>query len=292
MRVVEDTDLGQDAAELGELGADSSASRPRAWVIRADSRAMSSRSTAGSTEMTSFSSLARRSACSSSGRSSKSSGMRRSIRCRRYASGSARISSRFVFHALQRPPHGVDAGGHAALEHRHDEADGPARRRVVGRGADRLVLDVAGQGVVEVELLVVQLERGRLDLALREQLLDLAGVRVGEGDQGLLGPPQVERGVAAPHGVFQALDVAVDILVEQRQEPAEVFGVPLVRRGRHQQVVVGHAGERFAEPVGERLAVVGVGAHLVGLVDDDEVPMRAEQALLGVLDRGRPRRST
>ena len=76
------------------------------------------------------------------------------------------------------------------------EADGPARRRVVGRCADRLVLDVAGQGVVEVELLAVQLERRRRDLALGEELLDLAGLGVGEGDQGLLGPPQVERGAA------------------------------------------------------------------------------------------------
>ena len=81
--VGECTDLGQNAAELRELGADSPASSAAAWVIRADSRAMSSRSAAGSIEMTSFSSLERRSACSSSGSSSKSSGMRLSIRCLR-----------------------------------------------------------------------------------------------------------------------------------------------------------------------------------------------------------------
>ena len=40
------------------------------------------------------------------------------------------------------------------------------RRRVVGRGVDRLVLDVTGQGVVEVELLLVQLE-GRVVLTSR-----------------------------------------------------------------------------------------------------------------------------
>ena len=46
--------------------------------------------------------------------------------------------------------------------------------------------------------------------------------------------------------------------------------------------------QRLAELVGEGLLVVGVGAHLVGLVDDDEVPVGAEQALLGVLDARDP----
>ena len=69
------------------------------------------------------------------------------------------------------------------------------RRRVVGGGLDRLVLDVAGERVVEVELVVVELEVGGLDLALGEELLDLARLGVGEGDQGFLGPPEVERGL-------------------------------------------------------------------------------------------------
>ena len=193
-----------------------------------------------------------------------------------------------LLHPFQRPPHGVDAGGHPALKHRHDEADGPAGRRVVGRSPDRLVLDEACQGVVEVELLLVQLEGGGLDLALGEELLDLPGLRVGETDQGLLGPPEVERRTPAPHGIFEASDVAVNVLVQQRQEPAEVLGVALVRRGRHQQVVVGHVRERLAESIGQRLPVVGVGTHLVGLVHDDEVPVRAEQALLGVFDARDP----
>ena len=66
-----------------------------------------------------------------------------------------------LLHPFQGAADGVDARGHPALEHRHDEADGPAGGRVVGRSPDRLVLDVAGQGVVEVELLLVQLEGGR-----------------------------------------------------------------------------------------------------------------------------------
>jgi hypothetical protein len=52
--------------------------------------------------------------------------------------------------------------------------------------------------------------------------------------------------------------------------------------------VIGHAREGFTQPIGEGLLVVGVGAHLVGLIHDDEVPVGAEQALLGVLDPGYP----
>ena len=53
--------------------------------------------------------------------------------------------------------------------------------------------------------------------------------------------------------------------------------------------MVGHLGELLAELVGEGLLVPGVGAHLVGLVHDDEVPPRAEQAVSGVLDSRDPR---
>ena len=60
-------------------------------------------------------------------------------------------------------------------------------------------------------------------------------------------------------------------------------------RRRHQEEVVGHLGELLAELVGEGLLVPGVGGHLVGLVHDDEVPTRAEQAVAGVLDAGDPR---
>ena len=61
-----------------------------------------------------------------------------------------------------------------------------------------------------------------------------------------------------------------------------------MRRGRHQEEVVGHLGELLAELVGEGLLVAGVGAHLVGLVHDDEVPAGAEQAFVGVFDPGDP----
>src|SRR3989442_1168545 len=40
----------------------------------------------------------------------------------------------------------------------------------------------------------------------------------------------------------------------------------------------------FPEFVGERLLVGAVGAHLMRLINDDQVPMAAEEALLGIVD--------
>jgi hypothetical protein len=194
-----------------------------------------------------------------------------------------------VPHPLEAPPDGIHGRGHAALEQRHREADGPAAGRGVARGGHRLVFDVPGELVVEVEFVPVEVERGGADLALGEQLVDLARVRMGEGNEGLLGAPQVEGGLVLPHGVLQALDAAIHIRVEQGEEPAEVVLVALVGRRGHQQVVVGHPGERLAQPVGVGLAVFGRGAHLVGLVHNDEVPAGAEQALSGVLNERDPR---
>ena len=91
------------------------------------------------------------------------------------------------------------------------------------------------------------------------------------------------------HRLLEALHVAVDVAVEEREKQAEVLRVALVGRRRHQQVVVGALGKRLAELEGERLLLVAVGTHLVGLVHDDEIPAAAEQALLGVLDPRDPR---
>ena len=82
-----------------------------------------------------------------------------------------------IAHPLQAAADGVDRRGHAALEHGHREADGPAPGRLVAGGGHRLVFDVAGQLVVEVEFVAVEVEGGRADLALGEQLVDLARVR-------------------------------------------------------------------------------------------------------------------
>ncbi len=142
------------------------------------------------------------------------------------------------------------------MEQGHREADGSAAGGLVAGGRHRLVFDVPGQLVVEVEFVAVEVKGGGANLALREELVDLARVRVGEGDQCFLGPPQVERGLVLPHGVLEALDAAVHVRVEQGEEPAEVVLVALVRRRRHEQVMVGHPGKRLAQPVGVGLAVL------------------------------------
>ena len=90
------------------------------------------------------------------------------------------------------------------------------------------------------------------------------------------------------HRLLEALHVAIDVAVEQLEEQAEVLRVALVRRRRHEEVVIGHCRQRLAELVGERLLVAAGGAHLVRLVHDDEVPVAAEQAFLGVLDARDP----
>ena len=66
-------------------------------------------------------------------------------------------------------------------------------------------------------------------------------------------------------------------------------GSPLCGVAVIKQVVVGHLREGLAQPVGVGLAVLAAGAHLVGFVDDDQIPARAEQAFAGVLDERDPR---
>ncbi len=193
-----------------------------------------------------------------------------------------------VPHALQAAAHGVDAGGEAALEHGHGEGQGSTADGAVLGGLDGLVLHVAGQRIIKVVLIAVQIEGGGADLALGEQLAYLAGFGIGEGDQGLLCAAQVEGGVVAAHGLFQALDVAVDVPVQQLQKKAEVRGVSLVWGGGHQQVMVATPGELLTKLVGQRLLVMAVGSHLVGLIHDDQVPVAAQQALLGVVDARHP----
>ena len=85
-----------------------------------------------------------------------------------------------VAHAFQAAADRVDRRGHAALEHGHREADRTAPRRWVAGGRHRLVFHVAGQLVVEIELLAVEIEGGRADLAIGEQLADLAGLGMRE----------------------------------------------------------------------------------------------------------------
>ena len=91
------------------------------------------------------------------------------------------------------------------------------------------------------------------------------------------------------HGLIEALYVAVNVLVEQRQEEAEILRVPLMRRGRHQEIVVRHLGQGLTQLVGEGFLVGAVSAHFVGFVDDDQIPVAPQQRFLRVIHAGNPR---
>ena len=67
-----------------------------------------------------------------------------------------------------------------------------------------------------------------------------------------------------------------------------MLGIALVRRGRHQQEMVRHLGQFGAEPVGVGRMILGASAHLVGFIDDDQIPARTEQAFAGVFDNRDP----
>ena len=84
------------------------------------------------------------------------------------------------------------------------------------------------------------------------------------------------------HSLFQAFDIAIDVAVKQLKEETEIFSVALVGRGGHKEVMVGHPGQSFAKLVGQCLIVATGCAHFVRLVHDDEVPMAAKQAFLGI----------
>ncbi len=83
-------------------------------------------------------------------------------------------------HALKAAADGVDARREAALEHRHGERECATAWRIFRGGLDGLVFDEAGQGIVEIQFVVVDLETRWCGRALGEQRLDLAGFRVGK----------------------------------------------------------------------------------------------------------------
>ena len=142
---------------LTSLVSTSRSSRARAWSISWPQLERSPRAARpGRSEITASSSSARISCCSSSGKFVEVLGQAAFDLLLPVAFGVRQDLLALLLHALQATADGVDAGRQAALEHRHGEADGPAAARVFGRGLDRLVLDVARQGVVEVTLLVVR----------------------------------------------------------------------------------------------------------------------------------------
>ena len=73
----------------------------------------------------------------------------------------------------------------------------------------------------------------------------------------------------------------MDVAIEQFEEHKEVGPVALVGRGRSQHQVAGVAGQDAAEVVGQRLPVF-IAGHVVGLVNDDQVPRHVGQRGLHV----------
>ena len=110
-----------------------------------------------------------------------------------------------------------------------------------------------------------------------------------ERDEGFLGSPQIERGFVLAQGTLQAFDAAVDVGIEQREEPAEVVRIALVWRGRHQQEMVRHLRESFAQTISVSLTVVGWSAHFVGFVHNYEIPTRPQQTFASIFDHRNPR---
>src|SRR6266545_4303490 len=106
---------------------------------------------------------------------------------------------------------GVQARREATLVQRHREADRTPTSRLVGRGADRLVLDVSRKPFVEVELLLIEVKGDGVGFPLGEELPHDSRFRVGEADEGFLRAPQIERRALPTHRLFEAAHVPVEV---------------------------------------------------------------------------------
>src|SRR5206468_8999522 len=103
----------------------------------------------------------------------------------------------------------------SALEHRHCEGESATASAIVLGSLDGLVFDVPGERVVEVVFVAIQLERGRADLALGEELLHVASLWIGERNQRLLRAAKIKGSMMPAHRLLEAFHAAVDVAVEQ-----------------------------------------------------------------------------
>ncbi len=167
---------------------------------------------------------------------------------------------------------------------------------------DELV-DVRRDGLVQRELVAVEREGHRDGVAVREQPLAVHVLQVflqAAECPGAVGP-QAEH-VAADLGslLAQPMGLGKQVAVEQTQEVGELVLVAVVRRGGEQQEMVAlgcQLRRQFVPLGGDHLrfasgpAAAGSGGALVGLVDDDQVPVLlpdplADVILLGVVEGG------
>ena len=177
--------------------------------------------------------------------------------------------------------------------------EGDARLPAAARLRQELV-DVGGDRLVQIILLGVQLEGDRVRVPVREE------PPAPEVAEVLLEPPERPWAVRAePEDVpadlrrlpADPMRLGEQIGVDEPDEMGEAVVVPVVRGGREQEHVVGVRGQFLGDLVALGLlglvaapgAALGVGAALVGLVDDHEVPPfapspLADPILLGVIE--------
>ena len=170
------------------------------------------------------------------------------------------------------------ARGEAALEDGEGEADGVAPLAVEPVRAAHALADIVGDLLIELGFVRGELVGDGVREALREERLAL------EGEQVLL-----------DHAAHDALGVGVVVLlaifagelvaVEEGEEGLEVLLLARVRGRGHEEEVTGPCAEELAELEALGLlefAAEPVGAHPVGFVDDDQVPV----AVLDLLEQG------
>ena len=141
-------------------------------------------------------------------------------------------------------------------------------------GPLEVVLDVVGDGIVQLQFVGGELVGQRLDVPGREagRAVELLHVLLEAADHDAV--------FVVGAGLGQDVAVDVQVTVEQLQQQGEVVGVALVRRGRQEQEVVGAVPQELAElvPLGlVDLVAVAVRRHLVGFVHDDQIPPHVPQ---------------
>src|SRR5205807_10649189 len=105
----------------------------------------------------------------------------------------------FVTHPLKTTVYSVDAGCESSLQHRHCERQSTTARRIFLGSFDRLIFDVAGQSVVEIVFLTVEIEGRRFYNAVGEEFLYVPCLRVWKRNEGFFCSAQIERRVVSAH---------------------------------------------------------------------------------------------
>ncbi len=89
-----------------------------------------------------------------------------------------------------------------------------------------------------------------MHVALGEEFVNFARIGMRERDERLFGAAQVERRFMFAHCLLQAFDAAIHIRIEEGEKAAEVIGIAFMWRGSHQEKMVRHLRQIFAQPIG------------------------------------------